>query len=188
VDEIAESLLCEFARESCAVICPTFATLAGIVGHEVLKAISGRSTPLRQFLAVGSMEALPPQPIKFIPQNNRSDPYRQIFGNAQQEIMQNLWYFMIGADTRSCKPLKNWTMIEVGMKGPGRIWLTDMDQIDRLNLSSQFLFRNTDIGQMKSVAAAQAAAVMNPTTWIEPQSNKVARKRLRSTMTPFTRI
>jgi hypothetical protein len=76
VAEIAESLLRKFARESGAVICLTFATLADIVGHEILKVISGRSTLFRQFLAVGSMKVLPPQPIEFIPHNDRSDPYR----------------------------------------------------------------------------------------------------------------
>jgi molybdopterin/thiamine biosynthesis adenylyltransferase len=91
---------------------------------------------------------------------------------------------MIGAGARSCEPLKNWVMMRVGTKGSGGIWLTDMDQIEWLNLSCQFLFRNSDIGHMRSVAAA----VTNLVIRIEPQSNKVAKKRLRSTMTPFQRI
>jgi ubiquitin-activating enzyme E1 len=100
--------------------------------------------------------------------------YPEGFGRAQQDV-QNLWYFMIGAAALGCEPQKNWVMMEVATKGPGRIWLPDLDQIERLNLSCQFLFRNLDIGKMKAVAAVQAA-VMTPRIWIEPQSNKTGKE------------
>jgi ubiquitin-activating enzyme E1 len=50
-----------------------------------------------------------------------------------------------------------------------------MDQIERSNVSCQFLFRGSDIGKMKSVAAMEAATVMNPPIRIEPQSNKAGK-------------
>jgi ubiquitin-activating enzyme E1 len=40
--------------------------------------------------------------------------------------------------------------------------VTDMDRIEKSNLSRQFLFRASDIGSAKSTTAAAAAVVMNP--------------------------
>lgn len=47
--------------------------------------------------------------------------------------------------------------------GPGgMVHVTDMDHIEKSNLSRQFLFRAGDIGSPKSVTAAAAARRMNP--------------------------
>ena len=43
----------------------------------------------------------------------------------------------------------------------GMTYVTDMDNIERSNLSRQFLFRNTDINQLKSVTACKAVHTMN---------------------------
>ena len=40
--------------------------------------------------------------------------------------------------------------------------MTDDDIIEKSNLSRQFLFRNHNVGQSKSLSAAQAAKRMNP--------------------------
>ena len=37
----------------------------------------------------------------------------------------------------------------------GTVYVTDMDQIEKSNLSRQFLFRNSDIGQPKSTTAGR---------------------------------
>jgi hypothetical protein len=59
------------------------------------------------------------------------------------------------------KYVKNWALMGVTTKGDRRVWLTDMHQIEQSNLNRQFLFRNSDIGKMKSVSAAAAAVAMN---------------------------
>jgi ubiquitin-activating enzyme E1 len=173
VEEIDEDLMREFARESGAVIGPTCAALGGIVGHEVVKALSGKFTPLHQFLGIGYIEALPRSPITYEPVNDRYDPFRQVFGNEQQEVMQNLRYFMIGAGAIGCEQLKNWALMGVATKGDGRVWVTDMDQIERSNLNRQFLFHDSDIGKMKSQIAAKAVQAMNREMRIEAQSNRL---------------
>ena len=46
--------------------------------------------------------------------------------------------------------------------GPTQLTVTDDDVIEKSNLSRQFLFRNHNVGQSKSLSAVQAAASMNP--------------------------
>jgi ubiquitin-activating enzyme E1 len=174
VESVDESLLSEFARESAAVISPTCALFGGIVGQEVIKAISGKFTPLNQFLGVGYIEALPPAPITYTIRSDRYDPYRIVFGDAQQEVMQGLRYFMVGAGALGCEQLKNWALMGVATLPGGQIWVTDMDQIERSNLNRQFLFRNSDIGKMKSDSAAAAVRAMNPAIRVIPQQNRLA--------------
>ena len=53
--------------------------------------------------------------------------------------------FLVGSGALGCEWLKN-----LALMGVGHIDVADMDQIERSNLSRQFLFRETDIGQMKS--------------------------------------
>jgi ubiquitin-activating enzyme E1 len=54
-----------------------------------------------------------------------------------------------------------------------KLIVTDMDTIERSNLSRQFLFRNTDIGLLKSVVACKKAKIMNPNIKIIAHQNKV---------------
>lgn len=49
-----------------------------------------------------------------------------------------------------------------------------MDQIEKSNLSRQFLFRNTDINHPKSTTAARAVTVMNPAFRTVAYESKVA--------------
>lgn len=172
VDEVDEKLLTEFARESGAVISPTCAAFGGIVGQEVLKALSGKFTPIKQFLGVGYVESLPNDRTYEL-KNDRYDPYRIVFGSAQQEVMQNLRYFMIGAGAIGCEQLKNWSLMGIATRGNGKVFLTDMDNIERSNLNRQLLFRNSDIGKMKSEAAAAAVRAMNNEINIESQQNRI---------------
>ena len=44
----------------------------------------------------------------------------------------------------------------------GHITATDNDRIEVSNLSRQFLFRETNVGQNKSTAASEAVRAMNP--------------------------
>ena len=57
--------------------------------------------------------------------------------------------------------LKNLALMGVGTAGDGAILVADMDRIERSNLSRQFLFRNTDIGESKAGTAVRAIGSMN---------------------------
>lgn len=70
--------------------------------------------------------------------------------------------FLVGAGAIGCEMLKVWAMMGLGSgSGKGGIHVTDMDQIERSNLSRQFLFRNSDIGHLKSAIAVKAVKSMN---------------------------
>ncbi|KAJ6334719.1 hypothetical protein OIU78_011562 [Salix suchowensis] len=55
-----------------------------------------------------------------------------------------------------------------------RLILTDDDVIEKSNLSRQFLFRDWNMGQVKSTIAASAAALINPHLMIEAWQNRVS--------------
>ncbi|OHT04303.1 Ubiquitin-like modifier-activating enzyme 1 [Tritrichomonas foetus] len=173
VEALDEKLISEFVRED-AVIAPTAAVLGGIAGQEVIKSVSGKFTPLQMFFTLAYVEALQPEEsYKCTLKNDRYDAYRIVFGDDQQAAMQKLRYFMVGAGALGCELLKNWAMMGVATEGEGKIFVTDMDQIERSNLNRQFLFRNTDIGKPKSQCAADAIKVMNPAIVVEAQQNRV---------------
>ena len=172
VEEVDESLMKEFERESGAVIGGMCAFYGGVASHEVLKAVSQKFTPIQQFLCVGYLPALPTGTIEYQPKGDRYDSYRQVFGNAQQERMEELNYFMIGAGALGCELLKNFAL--AGFCTKGECVVTDMDSIEKSNLSRQFLFREADIGSMKSEVAAKAAKLMNPSFKVVAHTNRLA--------------
>ena len=51
----------------------------------------------------------------------------------------------VGAGAIGCELLKNFAMMGVGAGPNGRIFVTDMDLIEKSNLNRQFLFRSWDI-------------------------------------------
>ena len=69
--------------------------------------------------------------------------------------------------------LKNWALTGLGCGNDGKIWVTDMDQIETSNLNRQFLFRQKDVGSAKSLTAAQAAIAMNKDLKVIAQENRV---------------
>ena len=172
VDSINEKLLEKFVHGSNAVLNPTCSVFGGICGQEVLKSVSNKFTPITQFASLGYIESLPSN-VDYKPLGDRYDPYRAVFGNVQQEKMMELRYFMLGAGALGCELLKNWALMGVATRGNGLVTVTDMDNIEKSNLNRQFLFRDKDIGQMKSFTAAKAVQVMNEEIKIEAHNNRV---------------
>ena len=173
----AERIILHLAAGSRSILSPMCATLGGIVGQEVLKACSGKFTPVPGFLYFDADECLPDSPLPAAdvsPSGSRYDSNIAVFGKEAQQNLLDLNYFLIGAGAIGCEMLKNWALMGVACGPNGKIHITDMDRIEKSNLSRQFLFRNSDINEFKSTTAARAALSMNSGMNIIPYQEKVA--------------
>jgi ubiquitin-activating enzyme E1 len=175
----AERILLHLASGSRAVLAPMCAALGGMVGQEVLKACSGKFTPINGFFYIDADETLPDvvqDAALLAPRNSRYDSQIAVFGKDMQERLLDLQYFIIGAGAIGCEMLKNWSLMGVGCGPKGHVFVTDMDRIEKSNLSRQFLFRSSDIDEFKSTTAAAAAKAMNPGLNITSYQEKVAQE------------
>lgn len=164
--DINEDLLKELSYQAIGDLNPIAAFIGGITAQEVLKAVSGKFHPLKQWLYFDSLESLPAN-IKRTAENcrplgSRYDGQIVVFGKDFQDKIANTKEFLVGAGAIGCEMLKNWAMLGLGTGPEGGLVLTDMDSIERSNLNRQFLFRAHNVGQMKSDSAAEAVKLMNP--------------------------
>jgi len=174
-----ERIVLQLASGAKAILSPMCAALGGIVGQEVLKACSGKFSPINGFFFLDADETLPEEllPIDEVaPQNNgtRYDSQIACYGKEIQQKLLDLNYFIVGAGAIGCEMLKNWALMGVGCGSKGHITVTDMDRIEKSNLSRQFLFRNKDINHFKASAAARAVQEINPSINITALQEKVA--------------
>ena len=157
--------------------CPIQSIIGSIVAQEAMKAITGKFTPINQWLYFDEFNLIDLNLIDLdlidlnIPEYASKSRYQGqeiIFGNKLQEKLKESKIFIVGSGAIGCEHLKNF-----GMMGVGKIVITDMDTIERSNLNRQFLFRNTDIGNFKSVVASREIMKMNPNIIVESHKNKV---------------
>lgn len=178
-DEISEvelKVVERFSHTCSGQLVPVNSVIGGMVAQEVLKACSGKFMPIKQFLYFDSLDSLPEEPLEegsSILERSRYDNQIAVFGNEYQNKLREQKLFLVGSGAIGCETLKNYSMLGVASKGEGKIWVTDMDTIEKSNLNRQFLFRTKDIGQLKSKAAACASQEMNPDVVIEAHANRV---------------
>jgi ubiquitin-activating enzyme E1 len=172
-----DRIISHLANGSKAILSPMCAALGGMVGQEVLKACSGKFTPIPGFFYLDADETLPDSllPLDEVePSNTRYDSQTACFGRAMQQKLLDLQYFIVGAGAIGCEMMKNWALMGVGCGDKGHIYITDMDRIEKSNLSRQFLFRNAHIDHFKSTTAANAAKEMNSNMNVTAFQEKVA--------------
>ncbi|RUS73735.1 hypothetical protein EGW08_018496 [Elysia chlorotica] len=178
VEDFSEELLQEFAFSAMGNLCPVQAFIGGIAAQEVMKACSGKFSPLMQHLYFDALECLPKEKSLLTeeacaPKGNRYDGQVAVFGDTFQDVLQNLRYFLVGAGAIGCEMLKNWSMMGLGSGERGQLFITDMDRIEKSNLNRQFLFRPWDVEKPKSSTAAAAARAMNPSIKIDAREDRV---------------
>ncbi|KAF3938028.1 hypothetical protein ABW19_dt0200204 [Dactylella cylindrospora] len=165
-EEIDEKLLSELSYQAQGYLSPMTAFFGGLTAQEALKALSGKFTPVVQYMYFDSLESLPSSTTRTeescAPIGSRYDGQIAVFGKEFQEKIANTKEFLVGAGAIGCEMLKNWAMMGLATGPGGSISVTDMDSIERSNLNRQFLFRAPDVGKLKSERAAAAVAVMNP--------------------------
>ena len=164
----------QMAMGARAVLCPMTAIFGGIVGQEVVKAATGKFHPICQGFYFDAFECLPnnelPLEAEFAnPQAaGRYEGQVSVFGRTFQARLEALRVFLVGSGALGCEFLKNLALMGVAtapdaaVTPPAKVTVTDDDIIEKSNLSRQFLFRNHDVGQSKSLSAVRASTRMNP--------------------------
>jgi len=155
-----------------AEIAPMTSFVGGVVGQEALKACTAKFAPISQWFYFDALETLPASffddPATSAAasasslKGDRYDPYRLLFGEDVAAKLRSQTYFLVGAGAIGCEMLKNWALMGVGTESTnGGVTITDMDHIEKSNLSRQLLFRADDIGKAKASTAAKAAEELN---------------------------
>ncbi|KAF0978382.1 hypothetical protein FDP41_002897 [Naegleria fowleri] len=188
VTEIHPSLSCHLNEKIVKLLAftsrgnlnPMAAFLGGMVAQEVQKACSGKFCPLNQFLHFDALECLPedeklyPTEEECRPLGSRYDGQIAVFGKNFQSKLGDVKEFIVGAGALGCEILKNYAMMGVGCGPHGTVYVTDMDSIEKSNLSRQFLFRFKHLGHQKSTTAAASVKAMNPSFNVKAFQEKVA--------------
>ncbi|XP_050429029.1 ubiquitin-like modifier-activating enzyme 1 [Adelges cooleyi] len=172
--EIDVELIKKFSKVCAGNINPMTSFVGGIVAQEIMKSCSGKFSPIFQWLYFDALETLPEEVTEkdAKPIGNRYDGQVAVYGQKFQSVLGNLKYFVVGSGAIGCELLKNFAIMGVGC-GNGKIYVTDMDLIEKSNLNRQFLFRPQDVQNSKAETAAKAIKCMNPHVNVEPQTNRV---------------
>uniref|UniRef100_A0AAY4C2V2 E1 ubiquitin-activating enzyme n=1 Tax=Denticeps clupeoides TaxID=299321 RepID=A0AAY4C2V2_9TELE len=175
LDEMDENMVRKLAMVARGDLAPVNAFIGGLAAQEVIKACSGKFTPLHQWMYFHALECLP-EAAKVEEQllrGCRYDGQIAVFGSDFQEKLGKQRYFLVGAGAIGCELLKNFALIGLGAGEGGHITVTDMDSIEKSNLNRQFLFKPQDIGRQKANVAAEAARQMNPDMNITAHQNRL---------------
>lgn len=173
--DISDETINHFFNTKNGKIVPLNSIIGGVVSLEILKACGQKYTPIIQWFYLDAFECLSESATKITNYNLNSRYSQQIkiFGEELQEKISNMKYLIVGSGAIGCELLKNFAMIGLGTGLDGKIYVTDMDTIEKSNLNRQFLFRNNDIGKFKSRVASIAVSKMNPDINVEAHINRI---------------
>jgi ubiquitin-activating enzyme E1 len=157
-----------YARTCKGKLCPVQAVIGAIGAQEALKAVSGLYSPIRQFLLFDCEEVLSKKQDMGAISHANTSGHSYVLGEAIVKRISSQRIFVVGAGAIGCELLKN-----LAAMGSNRIIVTDMDTIEKSNLSRQLLFRDNDIGSFKSVAAKKGVLRYNSNAQMEVHTSKV---------------
>ena len=177
-----DTITSQFARTCRAKFTPIQAVSGAVAAQEVLKAATGLYNPVKQFLLYDCEEVLHSANDK----NNEPDVdgdesiasgQAYILGKELSEKIASSRIFLVGAGAIGCELLKNLAAMGAGTyqndSKEGCLIVTDMDTIEKSNLSRQLLFRDHDVGDFKSAAARTAVLRFLPDCQIEAHTSRV---------------
>ena len=128
IEDIDENIAYNVANYARAQISPMCSFWGGIVCQEIIK-ITGKYTPLRQWLHYDVFECLPKDEVSRSLLNTRYDDFISIFGNELLEKFKNQRIFLIGAGALGCEYLKMLSLMGVCCGEKSRLYCTDDDNI-----------------------------------------------------------
>ncbi|XP_049268863.1 ubiquitin-like modifier-activating enzyme 1 [Rhipicephalus sanguineus] len=175
--EVDEKILTLLSCVSSGSLCPMQSVIGSIAAQEVIKACSGKFTPIHQWFYFDAFECLPqkasvPEVYATEFALTRYGAQACVFGSDVQRMLLSQNYLVVGAGAIGCELLKNFAMMGLGACC-GCVYVTDSDKVEKSNLNRQFLYRAEDVGHPKSAAATEAAARMNPDLRFIPQEYRV---------------
>lgn len=176
VEVVDEELMRRFSSCAGGTLPPLVTAIGGVVAQEALISLTGKFSPLQQWLYLDAVEVLPDKSadqMTFQPLGDRYDAVRVCLGEDLLEKLARLRLFMVGCGAIGCEMLKNYAMLGVGRKPNGLVTITDNDLIEKSNLNRQFLFKPHHIQKPKSVIAAKSALSINPDLCIDALEHKV---------------
>lgn len=168
----SNTFLLKLCRNLEGNICAIQSVIGSLVAQEVQKGCINKFMPIGQWFYFESIDSVDDD--VHIHKKKYMGRYRDqinIFGTDVQERIEKSHIFLVGAGAIGCEHIKN-----MAMMGIGKITVTDMDNIEKSNLSRQFLFRPTDIGLSKSVVAAREGMKINSHVHITAHTNKVCKE------------
>ncbi|CAF3810848.1 unnamed protein product [Rotaria socialis] len=171
------SLLKTFVYSAKGAFAPICSAMGGFVGQQVLTSITGKFTPIQQWLYLDAYELI--KEISFEKEYNaiksispdRYQSLRLCIGDSLVQCLARQQLFMVGCGAIGCELLKLFALLGVGRSG--QITITDHDHIEKSNLNRQFLFHKQHLNQPKSIVAAQSARDMNKELNIQSYTLKV---------------
>jgi ubiquitin-activating enzyme E1 len=173
VDYFDDEFVKRAASLAAAELQPLSTLLGAVVAQEVVK-VTGKFTPIYQFLHLNCTSVLPDEAPKDAPGDDRYSELRALFGETFLQKLLNLKMFMVGCGALGCEYIKNFALTGACCGPNGLLTVTDNDRIEVSNLNRQFLFREDNIGQQKSVAAGNRAKTMNKKLNIDARQDLVA--------------
>mgnify|MGYP006274108109 CR=1 FL=1 len=175
IDEFDEKIFNNVSRFSSASITPVASFFGGVVAQEVVK-ITGKYTPITQWLHLDFFSSLPKEEVNREPKNSRYDDLILVFGREIQEKLHKQKLFLIGAGALGCEYIKLFALMGISCSKEGLVSCTDNDNIEVSNLNRQFLFRNKDVGTAKSTTACKNGEQMNQDFHVESYQTIVSDK------------
>lgn len=154
---------------------PVCSIIGSYTAQECIKSLTKKYTPINQWFYYHCFDILPDGLDVNCIDDIKGDKYdgmRYIFGDKLLNDIRDKSIFIVGSGAIGCEHLKNFAMTGFGTRS-SKIVVTDMDTIEKSNLNRQFLFRNKDIGRLKSEIAAREAVKMNNDVNIEAKYIKV---------------
>ncbi|EED92704.1 ubiquitin activating enzyme, partial [Thalassiosira pseudonana CCMP1335] len=181
ISETWDTMISQFARTCRAKFTPVQAFSGALGAQEVLKGATKLYNPVHQFLLYDCDEVLQNNDGNARFEDDAFEPIARgqsyILGNELSRKLALSRIFLVGAGAIGCELLKNLAAMGAGTgssnTNQGCLIITDMDTIERSNLSRQLLFRDHDVGEFKSAAARTAVLRFLPDCRIEAHTSRV---------------
>uniref|UniRef100_A0A8D0GKS4 Ubiquitin-like modifier-activating enzyme 6 n=1 Tax=Sphenodon punctatus TaxID=8508 RepID=A0A8D0GKS4_SPHPU len=165
--QVNEDTVKWLSRTAQGFLAPLAAAVGGVASQEILKAVTGKFSPLQQWLYIDALDIVTSldktSREEFLPRGDKYDALRACIGNSLCQKLHNLNVFLVGCGAIGCEMLKNFSLLGVA---------TSLEK-GMVSFSVCFLNSPCCHGKPKSCTAAAATLSINPQVKVESHLNKV---------------